>query len=310
MDKTRFPTEASAAQLEGNLAKARAMLAHADRVLIGAGAGLSTAAGLAYSGARFLRAFAPFIARYGMTDMYSAGFYPFPTDEDRWAYWANHVNANRYEPPALPLYRDLLDYARDRDCFVITTNVDAQFEKAGFDREHLFATQGDYGFNQCKRGCHQRVYSNKKVVEDILAATAEGDATRAPSELVPHCPVCGGPMTVHLRIDGFFVEDEEWHAAQKRYLDFVEGMRAQPTVLLELGVGWNTPIIIRHPFERLAALMDAPLIRVNFDDAHISNRAARRGISLQGDIAELWPRISPAPGSAKPDEPSKPGSEA
>lgn len=290
----RFPANGPArgTELASGLAEARKLLGHAERVLIGAGAGLSTAAGLDYGGERFERAFAPFIARYGMTDMYSAGFYPFPTEEDRWAYWARHVHVNRYQPPALPLYRELFDFARTRDCFVITTNVDAQFEKAGFDGSRLFATQGDYGFNQCRSGCHERLYPNERLVADILAAAERGDPTRAPSELVPSCPVCGGPMAVHLRCDGHFVEDALWHAAQQRFLRFVEGMRERRTVLLELGVGWNTPGIIRRPFERLAALTGAPLVRMNRDDARIEGSAGENGVGLAGDIAKLWPRIA------------------
>lgn len=280
-------------ELASGLAEACKLLGRAERVLIGAGAGLSTAAGLDYGGERFERAFAPFIARYGMTDMYSAGFYPFPTEEDRWAYWAHHVHVNRYQPPALPLYCELFDFARTRDYFVITTNVDAQFEKAGFDRCRLFATQGDYGFNQCRSGCHERLYPNEQLVADILTATERGDPTRAPSELVPSCPVCGGPMVVHLRCDEHFVEDASWHAAHQRFLRFVEGMRERRTVLVELGVGWNTPGIIRRPFEQLAALTGAPLVRMNRDDARIEGRAGKNGIGLAGDIAQLWPRIAP-----------------
>lgn len=293
---TRFANEPSNTALqEATLAEARTLLAQADRILIGAGAGLSTAAGLRYTGERFEKNFAPFIERYHMSDMYSAGFYPFPTEEDKWAYWARHVQINRYEPPALPLFQSLLDIVRDKDYFVLTTNVDAQFEKAGFDCARLFATQGDYGFNQCKRGCHERLYSNKKLVSDILTATntPEADPTHAPHELVPHCPVCGGPMVVHLRCDGFFVENADWHAAQQRYQAFVSDIPRKPTLLLELGVGWNTPVIIRFPFERMASLAHAPLIRINFDDATISDRSVKRGISLQGDIAELLPLVAP-----------------
>lgn len=265
--------------------QARSLLQAYDRILIGAGAGLSTAAGLRYSGERFERNFAPFIAKYGMSDMYSAGFYPFPTEEARWAYWARHAWINRHEPPALPLYRDILSGMQDKDHFVITTNVDAQFEKAGFDRSRLFATQGDYGLLQCARGCHERLYPNRRMVEDMLAQTHD---CQVPPQLVPRCPVCGGRMAVHLRIDGSFVENADWHAAQTRYRSFVQDMREEPTLLIELGVGWNTPVIIRHPFDSLAAALDAPLIRINCDDA----RVAGRGIGLQGDIAEAWPRIT------------------
>lgn len=276
------------------IAEARGLLGRADRVLIGAGAGLSTAAGITYGGPRFEQRFRSFIERYGMTDMYSAGFYPFPTEEDRWAYWAEHVWANRYEPPALPLYESLFDFVRGKDYFVITTNVDAQFQKAGFASERLFATQGDYGLNQCQRGCHDRLYPNRDLVDAIRAATRNGEEIRAPSALVPRCPVCGGPMAVHLRVDGRFVEDAAWHEAEQRYRAFVAALAEKPegSVLLELGVGWNTPVIIRFPFEQLAAATGAPLIRMNYDDARIDSRRIPHGVGLQGDLAALWPRVA------------------
>ena len=270
---------------------AAALLRDADRVLVGAGAGLSAAAGLVYEGERFERNFAPFIAMYGLTDMYTAGFYPFPSEEARWAYWARHVWTNRHEPPALPLYQALWEYARDRDCFVVTTNVDGQFEKAGFPPERVFATQGDYGLNQCARGCHDTLYPNRALAAEMIAQTED---CLVPSALVPRCPVCGGPMAVHLRVDGHFVENVDWHAAQDRYLRFVEDMRGRPTVLLELGVGWNTPGIIRLPFEALARAVYAPLVRLNRDDARIADAGVRRGVELQGDVAALWPLLAGA----------------
>ena len=271
---------------DGDLGRASELLLGARRVLVGAGAGLSTAAGLSYGGERFKRNFTPFIEKYGMTDMYSAGFYPFPSEEARWGYWARHVWVNRHEPGALPLYRALRAFARTRDCFVITTNVDAQFEKAGFPPERLFATQGDYGLLQCARGCHDRLYPNRELAAAIMERTED---CLAPSDLVPRCPACGGPMAVHLRVDGHFVENADWHAAQKRYRRFVEGAGREPTVLLELGVGWNTPGIIRFPFEALARATGAPLVRLNRDDARLPTDV--RGVGLQGDIADLWPRL-------------------
>lgn len=274
---------------ENAAAEAARIIQRCDRILIGAGSGLSAAAGLTYSGERFRRNFAPFIERYGITDMYSAGFYPYPTEEARWAYWATHVTVNRHEPPALPLYREILDAVADKDYFVITTNVDAQFEKAGFSKGRLFATQGDYGLMQCMRGCHERTYPNAGVVAKMIESMRD---CAVPSELVPRCPVCGGPMAVHLRCDAHFVEDAEWHAAQSRYARFVEGMEEHPTVLLELGVGWNTPSIIRFPFEAFAKAFDAPLIRMNYDDARIRDRGIRKRIELEGDIAALWPVLA------------------
>ena len=177
---------------------------------------------------------------------------------------------------------------------MVTTNVDAQFEKAGFLPERLFAVQGDYGLLQCARSCHDALYPNRELVARMLARTED---CLVPSELVPACPVCGGPMAVHLRVDGRFVEDAAWRAAQKRYRRFVEGVEREPAVLLELGVGWNTPGIVRFPFEALARATGAPLVRLNYDDARLPEGVP--GVGLQGDIAELWPLIMSAAGRGK-----------
>ena len=283
--------------MNAEIERARELLEGADRVLIGAGAGLSTAAGLAYSGERFQRYFAPFIERYGMTDMYSAGFYPFPTQEDKWAYWSQHIWMNRFEPGATPLYRRLFEWARDRDYFVITTNVDAQFELAGFDPQRIFATQGDYGYIQCARGCHDQIYPVRSLMEEWrfdLGARSDGTFERtrlSDPALVPACPVCGGRMETHLRADGFFVETDDWHAAQQRYQAFAERTRGSRTVLLELGVGWNTPVWIRYPFENVAQMLGpdhAPLVRINYDAATADASSIPGAVGLAGDIARLW----------------------
>lgn len=281
----------------GDIDRARELLRSADRVLIGAGAGLSAAAGLGVSGERFERLFAPFIERYGIADTYSGGFYPFPTPEDKWAWWAQHIWASCLEPGATPLYRALADWARTRDCFVITTNVDAQFEFAGFPQERLFVPQGDYRTIQCARGCHPRIYPVEEQVaawREDLGAHPDGTLARtrlSDPALVPRCPVCGGPMEMHLRIDATFVEDDAWHAARARYEEFLDGIRSQRTVLLELGVGWNTPVWIRYPFERIAQMLGpdrAPLVRMNFDPATADVSTVPGAVGLAGDIAALW----------------------
>ena len=284
-----FDTGKSA--LEASIEQARELLQGATRVLIGAGAGLSTAAGLNYGGQRFEDNFDSFIKRYGMTDMYTAGFYPFPTDEDRWAYWAHHATVNCLGMEALPLYRELYDWARTRDYFVLTTNADQQFLKAGFAPERIFATQGDYAHIQCSTGDHG-IRPDAEVFAAIEADTNSGERTRiTDASLVPTCDVCGAPMNMHLRVDGSFVQTDDWYAAERRYRDFVEKIPDEPTLLLELGVGWNTPVWIRMPFERIAQLTGSPLVRMNFDDARV-DRSIPQGVGLQGDIAELFPQIS------------------
>ena len=243
------------------LERVSAALAGASAVLIGGGAGLSAAAGIDYSGEAFRRAFADYMARYGFSDLYSSGFYPFPTEAERWAYWARHVEYTALKPPAMPLYVRLLELVRDKEYFVITTNVDAQFEKAGFAPGRLFAVQGDYREMQCARACHQKVYSNLDTVKRILEATRD---LTIPENLTPRCPVCGGRMEMHLRTDEHFIEDEKWHKAARRYEEFLSRHAREEIVLLELGVGFNTPTIIRYPFEELTFFNQAALlVRMN-----------------------------------------------
>lgn len=276
---------------EEAIERARKIMANTTRVLIGAGAGLSTAAGINYDGARFAENFPAFIARYGMTDMYSAGFYPFETPEDRWAYWAHHATVNDLALPAQPLYTELYEWARSRDYFVITTNADEQFEKAGFDPKRIFATQGDYGHMQCSTGQHG-IRDDRAIFAQIEENTGGGERSRiTDSSLVPTCEVCGAPMAMHLRVDSTFVQTEEWQEAEARYQEFLSKIPEEPTLLLELGVGWNTPVWIRIPFDRIADVTGSPLIRMNYENAYI-NRSVKNGISIPGDIAKTFPLIA------------------
>ncbi|MDD3334891.1 MAG: Sir2 silent information regulator family NAD-dependent deacetylase [Eubacteriales bacterium] len=224
---------------EQNILLLQERLEQADAVVIGAGAGLSAAAGFLYSGARYQKHFADFEARYGFHDMYSGGFYPFATPEERWAYWSRLISINRYAPAPKPVYDELLALVAKKDYFVLTTNVDQQFQKVGFDKKRLFYPQGDYGLLQCSEPCCQQTYDNKKVVEQMVKRQAD---LRIPSELVPLCPVCGKPMTMNLRADEAFVEDEGWHAAVRRYGAFLQQRQSSRTLFLELRVGMNTPV--------------------------------------------------------------------
>lgn len=211
----------------------------ADAVLIGAGAGLSTSAGLTYSGERFERYFSDFYRKYGISDMYSGGFYPYDTLEEYWAWWSRQVFYNRYVDAPIPVYRELLALVKDKDYFVLTTNVDHQFQRAGFDKKKLFYTQGDYGLWQCSKACHNKTYDNEAEVRQMLARQQD---MKIPFELIPRCPVCGAPMTMNLRCDDSFVQDEGWYAAQSRYSDFVRRHKHGTVLYLELGVGNNTPV--------------------------------------------------------------------
>lgn len=223
-------------------------LASSDAIVIGAGAGLSTSAGFTYTGERFVHYFPDFIAKYHFPDMYSGGFYPFDTLEEHWAYWSRYIFCNRYLDAPKPVYQELLSLVQDKDYFVLTTNVDHQFQKAGFDKHRLFYTQGDYGLWQCMEPCHQKTYDNEEAVRRMVAEQRD---MRIPTELVPCCPVCGKPMTMNLRSDNTFVEDEGWHRAAERYDDFLRRHDGLKVLYLELGVGANTPVIIKYPFWKM-----------------------------------------------------------
>lgn len=268
----------------------KSWLDDADAVIVGAGAGLSTAAGYEYSGKRFHENFHDFEAKYGFHDMYSGGFYPYKTLEEYWAYWSRYVYLNRYQNPQKPVYNELFELVKDKNYFVITTNVDHCFQKAGFDKKRLFYTQGDYGLFQCSNACHDKTYDNEDV---ILKMVREQKEMKIPSELVPLCPVCKKPMTMNLRADDKFVEDEGWHAACERYENFVEENKNKDIVYLELGVGMNTPVIIKFPFWRLTAINEnARYVCINKDVAYAPVEIQLRSLCISDDIAKVLEKLS------------------
>ena len=257
----------------------------ADAIVIGAGAGLSTAAGFTYSGERFEKYFGDFAEKYGFRDMYSGGFYPFPTPEEQWAYWSRYIYINRYMDVDNGTYKGLFELVKDKDYFVITTNVDHQFQKAGFDKHRLFYTQGDYGLWQCSEPCHQKTYDNEKTVRKMFEQQKN---MRVPSELVPHCPVCGKPMSMNLRADDTFVEDEGWHRAAECYDEFLRRHEGLHILFLELGVGMNTPVIIKYPFWKMTyANPKAVYACLNFGEAYAPDEISERSICINGDIHEV-----------------------
>ena len=262
--------------------KAVKAIADATHVIIGAGAGLSEAAGIEMGGRLFHEQFRDYQQKYGIQDLYSGGFYPFPTEEERWAFWARHIWLSRYKVGGTPLYRDLLTLVKDRPYFVISTNCDSQFLLSGFPEDRVFQVQVDLSEFQCSIPCHQKVYRNKESVKRMVENT---HAFRVPSDLLPRCPVCGKPMSMHLRMDNTFVEDETWHEKNSAYQEFLKRAIDQKPVLLELGVGFNAPGIIRYPFERIAAANpDAMLIRVNQGNAGASYIDLTNILSIQQDL--------------------------
>ena len=263
----------------------RQKIKDADAVLIGAGAGLSTSAGFTYAGERFDNNFADFIEKYGFQDMYSAGFYPYRTLEEHWAYWSRYIDINRYQDAPKPVYNELLEIVRELDYFVLTTNVDHCFQKAGFDRQRLFYAQGDYGLWQCSKPCHDQTYDNEEVVKKMVA---QQEKMRIPSELIPRCPVCGAPMSMNLRSDDTFVQDDGWYAAADRYQDFIERHQGMKMLYLELGVGSNTPGIIKYPFWQMTAdNPKASYVCINYGQAYAPKEIAGQSVCLNGDIGSF-----------------------
>lgn len=259
--------------------------AAADAIVVGAGAGLSAAAGFDYAGERFERLFGDFIEARGFRDMYTAGFFDFPTPEERWAFWSRMIWCNRYEPAPKDTYSKLMRLLSGRDYFCITTNVDHRFQEAGIDRKRLFYTQGDYGLWQCSVPCHDKTYDNYETVKRMVEEQRD---MRVPSELVPVCPVCGEPMAMNLRADASFVEDEGWHAAAERYSAFLRARKEQRLLFFELGVGGNTPGIIKYPFWQMVyAYPQASYACVNQGQAVAPEEILDRSILIDGDIDEV-----------------------
>jgi len=265
--------------------KIKELINNADAVIIGAGAGLSTSAGFTYSGERFDKYFSDFAEKYGITDMYSGGFTVMRCPpEEFWAYWSRYVLINRYEKAPKPVYDNLFKLIKDKNYFVITTNVDHQFQKSGFEKNRLFYTQGDYGLFQCSLPCHNKTYDNRDV---ILRMASDQHDMKVPSELIPHCPVCGKPMVMNLRSDDKFVEDDGWHKAAERYSCFINENKNKRIVLLELGVGGNTPVIIKYPFWKMTAQnKNAAYVCINLGESYCPDEIARQAVCVNADIGE------------------------
>ena len=257
----------------------------ADAIIIGAGAGMSTSAGFTYDGERFEKYFSDFYKKYGISDMYAGGFYPYETLEEYWAWWSRHIYVNRYDVSVGEPYSTLLKIVQNKDYFVLTSNVDHQFQLAGFDKKRLFYTQGDYGLWQCSKACHDKTYDNEETVRKMVA---EQKDMKIPTELIPKCPVCGAPMTMNLRCDSFFVEDEGWHAAANRYTDFISKHKNKHVLFLELGVGGNTPGIIKYPFWRMTYQNPKAVYAcVNLKETFAPKEIEERSICIDGDIGEV-----------------------
>ncbi len=278
-------TKKSTPDYSAQIKNLQTALSEADSVVIGAGAGLSTAAGFTYTGERFEKYFSDFAAKYGIKDMYSGGFYPFATPEEHWAYWSRYIYINRYMDAPKPVYDDLLSLVADKDYFVITTNVDHCFQKAGFDKKRLFYTQGDYGLFQCSEPCCQETFGNEAVIRQMMERQKD---MKIPTELLPVCPHCGKPLTMNLRCDNTFVQDEGWHRAAERYENFLRTRAGGKILFLELGVGYNTPVIIKYPFWQMTAKNpNATYACINQGQAVCPQEIRRQSVCINADIDEV-----------------------
>lgn len=257
----------------------------AETIVIGAGAGLSTSAGFVYDGERFRQYFSDFEEKYGFHDMYSGGFYPYNTLEEHWAYWSRYIYINRYMDAPKPVYSELFELVKEKDYFILTTNVDHCFQKAGFDKKRLFYTQGDYGLFQCSEPCCNETFENEDIVRQMVERQKD---MRIPSELLPVCPHCGKPLTMNLRSDNRFVEDEGWHRAAERYNNFLRTRKNQRILFLELGVGYNTPVIIKYPFWQMTAKnRNATYVCINYGEAVCPQEIKKQSICIDSDIGKV-----------------------
>ena len=280
----RISMTQSTGSYSDNIQRLKKAIDEANAIVIGAGAGLSTSAGFTYSGERFEKYFSDFGEKYGFNDMYSGGFYQYETPEEMWAYWSRYIYINRYLDAPKPVYENLLELVKDKDYFVITTNVDHCFQKAGFDKERLFYTQGDYGLFQCSEPCTPVTYDNEDMVRDMVERQSD---MRIPSELIPKCPNCGKPLTMNLRSDDKFVEDEGWDRAAERYNQFLRTRKGK-ILYLELGVGYNTPGIIKFPFWQMTAKNpDATYACVNYGETMFPEEIQEQAISIDSDIGQV-----------------------
>ncbi len=285
----KMPTTRSTDNYSDKLSRLKDKIAAADAIVIGAGAGLSTSAGFDYSGERFEKYFADFHKKYGITDMYSGGFYPFETLNEYWAWWSRHILVNRYNAPVGKPYSDLLKAVSDKDYFVLTTNVDHRFQLAGFDKKRLFYTQGDYGLWQCSEPCCNETFDNENAVRTMVKEQCN---MKIPDELIPRCPHCGKPMAMNLRCDNSFVQDEGWYTAAERYEEFIRRHRNLHILFLELGVGFNTPGIIKYPFMQMTAENPKAIYAcINMNEAYAPDEIADRAICIDGDIGKVIENI-------------------
>ena len=265
-------------------------LKNADAIVIGAGAGLSASAGFTYHGERFKKYFSDFEEKYGFHDMYLGGFYPYQTLEEYWAYWSRYIYVNRYMNTPKSTYQDLFNIVKNKNYFVITTNVDHCFQKSGFDKKRIFYTQGDYGLFQCSEPCCNKTFENKDMIIDMIEHQHN---MKIPYNMIPKCPYCGKPLTMNLRADDKFVQEEGWYNAAERYQNFLQQQQNKHILYLALGVGYNTPIIIKYPFWQMTVKNTKAIYAcVNYGEASCPHNIEKQSICINNDISKILKELN------------------
>ena len=269
--------------------KLKEEIENSEYILIGAGAGLSTSAGFLYDGKRFEDNFKDYIKKYGFTDMYSAGFYNFPTLEEYWAYFSLYVYINRYDIEENETYLNLYNIVKNKNYFVITTNVDGRFADSKFDKDKIFAVQGDFSLFQCSKPCRQKTFYNEKYIREMIKYKKE---MKIPTELIPKCPYCGRNMSMNLRADDTFVQDKNWHNQKSKYEEFLKISNDSKILFLELGVGFNTPSIIKYNFWRMTLNNKKSVYAsINLGECYSASDIEERSICIDADISEVLKKL-------------------
>jgi NAD-dependent SIR2 family protein deacetylase len=264
----------------------------ADRVVIGAGSGLSAAAGLDFGDRADFAARFPALVKRGLKAAYEMIGYSDLSEAAFWGYWAVHVTQMRFADGRNPVYEGLRRLVAGKDRFVLTSNVDAMFVRNGFDPERVWSIQGDYAFMQCLRPCTPEVWPSEPVLQRALAAIDSETQEVGDPDCIPRCIRCGGDVFLNVRGGRWFVENP-YQAQMERWRRWINGKSNERLLLMDIGSGFNTPGVIRWPMERMALQVPtARLVRINPQDARVPHESGGRGLSLSTGAREAIDAIT------------------
>lgn len=292
---SKMKTSESIKTYSDNIQKAADLIKNSDKILIGAGAGMSASGGISYADEVLFKKWFPRYYSMGMRSLVDMQSIFWNVDEKNarsyWGYWANHIKHIRYDSPALKPYIDLFKLVKDKNYFVITTNVDGQFGKAGFAKKKIFEPQGEYALFQCDKPCKKEVFDNKEMINKMIS-NMDTNIMKIREEDIPRCPYCKRLLKPNLRIDDSFVEEPHLVNLDS-YENFIHSSKKDSLVLIELGVGFDTPVIIRYPFQNIVYnYPNSSLIRINLDYADVPCEIENRSVSIKADIKKALNDIS------------------